>query len=449
LLEEGLIWRVGNGEKIKVWKDKWISTSTYHKISDPVRVLSTDAKVAEIINRSTNWWDIPLIEQIFPRETVDKICSIPICPRTQEDRLIWAGTKLGSFSVRSAYHLEMECRARIAWESSSASQSNPYWQHLWKLKVSRSVSLFLWRACNEILPTNKNLFKRKVVPAPVCPLCGVDEESTSHVLWRCPTAQAIWSCCGRSINKSVVMEDNFFGIFCYLCDRLDTEEMEFAVIVAHKIWLRRNLMVFGGSIPSPSILVKGAKEVLEEFRKSFEEVPSREIEGPRATSRWSKPDAGFIKLNWDAALDARQNRMGVGIIARDELGKVRAALSTALPYIQNPSVAEAFGARRAVEFARERGFSSIVIEGDSREVVLALGNSGDCCVSYGDLISNARALLSSFPHWKIAHVGREGNKAAHYLAKFAVSQLSSRVWIGVCPSAIVDIVCSNIDYGKS
>ncbi|XP_062176144.1 uncharacterized protein LOC133881222 [Alnus glutinosa] len=363
LLEEGLMWRVGNGEKIKIWKDRWIPTSTYHKIQDPVRVLSTDAKVAEIINRSTNWWDIPLIEQIFSQETVDKICSLSICPRTQEDRLIWASTKLGSFSVRSAYHLEMERRARIAGESSSASQSNPYWQHLWKIKVPR----------------------------------------------------------------------------------LDSEEMELAVIVAHKIWLRRNLMVFGGSISSPSILVKGAKDLLGDFRKSFEEVPNQENESSRAISRWSKPDAEFIKLNWDAALDVWQNRMGVGIIARDELGEVRAALCTALPYIQNPSVAEAFGARRAVEFARERGFSFIVIEGDSREVVLALGNSGDCCVSYGDLISDARALLSSFLHWKIAHVGREGNKAAHCLAKLAVSQFSSRVWLGVCPSAIVDIVCSDID----
>jgi ribonuclease HI len=140
--------------------------------------------------------------------------------------------------------------------------------------------------------------------------------------------------------------------------------------------------------------------------------------------QWSKPDAGFIKINWDTALDVRQNQIGVGIIARDEMGEVKAALCTALPYIQNPSVAEAFGARRAVEFARERGFSSIVIEGDSREVVLALGNSGDCCVSYGDLVSDTRALLSSFPHWKIAQVGREGNKATHCLAKLVVSQFN-------------------------
>jgi len=68
------------------------------------------------------------------------------------------------------------------------------------------------------------------------------------------------------------MEDNFFGIFCYLCDRLDSEEMELAVIIAHKIWLRRNLLVFGGSIPSPSILVKGAKDLLGDYRKSSEEV---------------------------------------------------------------------------------------------------------------------------------------------------------------------------------
>jgi len=46
LLEEGLMWRVGNGEKIKIWKDRWIPASTSHKIQDPVRVLSTAAKVA-------------------------------------------------------------------------------------------------------------------------------------------------------------------------------------------------------------------------------------------------------------------------------------------------------------------------------------------------------------------------------------------------------------------
>jgi hypothetical protein len=144
LLEEGLMWRVGNGEKIKIWKDRWIPTSSTHRIQDPVQLLSREAKVAEIINGNTNWWNIPLIEQIFPQEIVEKICSLPICPRSQEDRLVWAGTKLGTFSVRSAYHLEMERRSRIVGCSSLASPSSLYWQRLWKIKIPRSVTLFLW-----------------------------------------------------------------------------------------------------------------------------------------------------------------------------------------------------------------------------------------------------------------------------------------------------------------
>jgi hypothetical protein len=80
LLQEGLMWRVGNGSKIKLWEDKWISVSP-HRIQDPIRVLPMDVRVADIINQEANWWDIPLIEHIFSRETVEKICSIPISPR--------------------------------------------------------------------------------------------------------------------------------------------------------------------------------------------------------------------------------------------------------------------------------------------------------------------------------------------------------------------------------
>lgn len=72
-------------------------------------------------------------------------------------------------------------------------------------------------------------------------------------------------------------------------------------------------------------------------------------------------------------------------------------------------MAEAIGARRAVEFAREMGFSSIEYEGDSREVVLALENSEECCGFYGNIVMDTRLLLGLFPCWRIAHVGHDGN----------------------------------------
>lgn len=71
-----------DGSKIKIWEDKWLPNTFSHKIQDPIRVLLKDAKVEDIINVDSNWWDIPRIEHIFPKETVERICGIPICPRT-------------------------------------------------------------------------------------------------------------------------------------------------------------------------------------------------------------------------------------------------------------------------------------------------------------------------------------------------------------------------------
>jgi hypothetical protein len=94
---------------------------------------------------------------------VEQICSIPINPWSREDKLIWAGTKNGRFSVRSAYHLEVKRRNRGNWSTSSVHSAIPIWRRLWNLKLPRYILVFLWRACNDILPTKNNLCKRKIV----------------------------------------------------------------------------------------------------------------------------------------------------------------------------------------------------------------------------------------------------------------------------------------------
>jgi hypothetical protein len=32
---------------------------------------------------------------------------------------------------------------------------------------------FLWKASHEILPTCSNLFRRKIIDDPMCPICGL------------------------------------------------------------------------------------------------------------------------------------------------------------------------------------------------------------------------------------------------------------------------------------
>ncbi|GLT72939.1 hypothetical protein SLA2020_448330 [Shorea laevis] len=51
---------------------------------------------------------------------------------------------------------------------------------------------------------------------------------------------------------------------------------------------------------------------------------------------WKKPVDGVIKLNWDAAIDERNNRMGVGVIFRDATGAVLASMCSIVPFVTDP-----------------------------------------------------------------------------------------------------------------
>lgn len=64
LLEKGTRWRVGNGTKIKIWKDKWIPRLSSFKIHSLVRGLENKAIVNELIDPDTKQWKV-LINEIF------------------------------------------------------------------------------------------------------------------------------------------------------------------------------------------------------------------------------------------------------------------------------------------------------------------------------------------------------------------------------------------------
>jgi ribonuclease HI len=159
-----------------------------------------------------------------------------------------------------------------------------------------------------------------------------------------------------------------------------------------------------------------------------------------------RPAVNSIKFNWDAALDDRKKIMGMGIIARDHHGEVKASMCDVIPYIRDPSVAEAIAARRAVQFAHNMGVQLIELEGDAREIILALGSSAEVDSSVGNLVLEARRMLETFPSWRVSHVRRDGNRAAHLLAKFAISQQSQHVWFNLCPSWLLNVVIADFSY---
>jgi hypothetical protein len=93
LVQAGMRWRVGNGNSIKIWGDKWIDSTSSGLIQAPVRVLGENAKVSALIDDTTHWWNYELIREIFPEEEAKRIYSMVLSPLGKSDQLVWAGTK--------------------------------------------------------------------------------------------------------------------------------------------------------------------------------------------------------------------------------------------------------------------------------------------------------------------------------------------------------------------
>ena len=68
-------------------------------------MLSADAKVAQLIDANSGWWNVYLLDRVFLLFKAQKIKSIPLCLTPQEDTLIWPKSKDGQYVVKLGYQL--------------------------------------------------------------------------------------------------------------------------------------------------------------------------------------------------------------------------------------------------------------------------------------------------------------------------------------------------------
>lgn len=78
------------------------------------------------------------------------------------------------------------------------------------------------------------------------------------------------------------------------------------------------------------------------------------------------------KLNFDAATFAGINASGVGMVIRNAMREVMAALSVRGPSMMDSEEAEVLACRRAMKFTRETRFRDLLLEGDNVTVMKAL-----------------------------------------------------------------------------
>lgn len=143
--------------------------------------------MADLINPMTGMWDKDFIDRIFWEVDIRRILNIPLGSNTVDDMIVWHYSKDGRFSVRSCYQhlLHMHTHSGSQGEGSSSWTETWRWEEIWKLPVPPKIRMFLWRACNGILPNKVELFRRRIADSPFCSRCESGVETNVHGLFEC------------------------------------------------------------------------------------------------------------------------------------------------------------------------------------------------------------------------------------------------------------------------
>ena len=191
VIQNGAIWRVGNGQLIDIWNHRWLSETIPGLVMSPRPDANLD-KVSDLLLHNPRQWNLDLIDKVFYPWEANVIRGIYVSEDSIEDKLIWPLTPSGDYSVKSAYQMLSSATLTSKASSSSSEGFKGVWKGIWQIRAPNCVRHFMWRAVKDSLPTKMNLYRRHVVGDALYPLCDETQESILHSLWYCEQAQVVW-----------------------------------------------------------------------------------------------------------------------------------------------------------------------------------------------------------------------------------------------------------------
>ena len=129
---------------IDIWKDPWIPWLPNFIPLPRHDSTHKNLVVACLINQSTRYWNVSLLEELFDDASVTAILKIPIPANPRPNRLAWILNSNGKFSVKST----VRCNQLVP----NASTNVDGWTKLWNLNMHEKLKMLIWRIGSDILP---------------------------------------------------------------------------------------------------------------------------------------------------------------------------------------------------------------------------------------------------------------------------------------------------------
>ncbi|KAH9741755.1 putative reverse transcriptase/RNA-dependent DNA polymerase [Citrus sinensis] len=418
-----------------VYRSNWLLRPTTFRPISP-RTLAADTKVAELISPKGEWkrdW----IQQHFIKEDAEIISRIPLPRHTAMDELCWHYDKLGKYSVKSGYQLALKEKFPSA--PSSSNLEPRQWNAIWKLDLPEKIKIFMWRAVKNLLPTAENLWKRKVVPDPICQRCKRGVETSVHAMVKCKAAKKIRQLSHHAAEETTASHGrNMFDIFLDTTRLLNKKETELHVAYWWATWNARNHFLFKKEKLDALFSVAKAEGVVEAYRKfKRTEQLQLEISNMEKPKQWKPPPENWCKVNVDAAIDHQSQRARLGVVIRNDKGDVVAAAIKPSSFNGDVPYAEDEAIEWGMQVAKRAGITAVILESDCQAATDLANNRKGSKTEVFWVISEINERQKEFQEVRFQHTLRSGNANAHTLAKLAVKGSESVVWLGNIPAQVM------------
>ncbi|RZC60036.1 hypothetical protein C5167_021788 [Papaver somniferum] len=164
-IRENSVWKVGNGNKIRIIDDVWCPQGLSLKNGQDQLLQGEMVNSLMDCNNHPWIWNTNKLRLLFEEITVTDIQDIPINSE-RDDQLVWQLEKNEKFSTKSLYN------KLIRTNQPTDRDQTRFWKKLWGLNIQPRLKTFLWKCVHSILLLNGRIAQILPDVNKICPNCG-------------------------------------------------------------------------------------------------------------------------------------------------------------------------------------------------------------------------------------------------------------------------------------
>ncbi|CAJ2651829.1 uncharacterized protein LOC123894954 [Trifolium pratense] len=235
------------------------------------------------------------------------------------------------------------------------------------------------------------------------------------------------------------MTQSFSDWFYYMLNNTNKESMQIITTITYTIWFARNQKVFQHQDIPVQLALPRALKLLHEYHHNINDqrLEPKTSSHPSFASNdksWSPPPRNCLKLNVDAHLQD-DGHWGLGMVLRRDDGRCVGAATRVIKGSNDVGLAETAGLKEALNLIQAMELDEVIVEMDAAVIVNAIHNKIFPRNQWGLLARECSRAFDLNNKLSLKWVSREGNHAAHSLARWAFTE-PNKWWSNYFPDCI-------------